>query len=112
MKLRPNFFNLAVLGVILLPLAGCVTPTPYQKAEGPNDGGYSELAGAQPGVFQVDFVADARNLAFAQYAAYYRAAELAFQNGYRYFQVLKAYNISKKDEPWGDPKDPVNSTPG
>src|SRR5579872_5576732 len=103
---RPNSSSMMkwiLTGVILFSW-GCASTTPYH-AQGDGIGGYLDKAGDTPGSFQVDYVADGRTLAFAKYAAYYRAAELTYETGFRYFIPLKAYDLTKKGKVWGDPKD-------
>ncbi len=91
---------------------GCASSLPYQKADDQGSPGYFDKALDSPGAFQIDFVADGKTLAYAKYAAYYRAAELAYETGYRYFIPLQAYDLTKKGKAWGDPNNPSSVTPG
>ena len=112
MKPISSKFNIAVLLASALLAGGCASSLPYQKAGEQGTPGYSEKALDTAGSFQIDFVADGRNLAFAKYAAYYRAAELTYETGYRYFLPLQAYDLTKKGKAWGDPNNPSSVTPG
>ena len=105
--------GIAALAVgLTIFLGGCAASLPYQRAESEGGYGYADKAGEAPGTFQVDFMAEGRNMAYAKYAAYYRAAELAYETGYRYFLVQQAYDLSKKGSSWGDPKNTTGTIPG
>jgi hypothetical protein len=72
---------------VVLFLAGCIGPTGYHQSD--LFGGYWDQAEAAPGSFHVRFLAQKRTYEFTKNCAYYRAAELAYEKGYRYFTVLK-----------------------
>jgi hypothetical protein len=101
-----HMIKMILTGLILLS-GGCASTSPYHQG-GEGLGGYTDKAGDTPGSFQVDYVAEGRTLAFAKYAAYYRAAELTYETGFRYFIPLNAYDLTKKGKVWGDPKDKLN----
>lgn len=108
MKIRigKNIFPL-----LLLTLAGCAASLPYQKAETPDGSGYTDQALDRPGCFQVDYLTEDKDKTFARYAAYYRAAELAYETGYRYFIPLKETDITKTGRAWV-PNKPSSVMPG
>jgi len=95
--LREKVVYLTALGWLL---TGCAGLAPYQKAAWTGGDGYVERAEMSPGAFEVRYVASGRTTAFVRYAAYYRAAELAYESGYRYFLPLKEEDITKKPEKW------------
>ncbi|HUO58578.1 MAG TPA: hypothetical protein VMV05_10430 [bacterium] len=104
-------FKLLAIGLTVF-LDGCAASLPYQRAESEGGYGYTDKAAETPGTFQIDFMAEGRTLEFAKYAAYYRGAELTFETGYRYFIVMRAYDLSKKGTSWGDPKNVSGGIPG
>ena len=112
MKYLSSKLNSALLLTSLLLFGGCASSLAYQKAADQGYPGYYDKALDNPGSFQIDFVTEDRNLAYAKYAAYYRAAELAYETGYRYFLPLQAYDLTKRGKAWGDPKNPSSITPG
>jgi len=101
-----------VLSGILSGIGGCAASLPYQRAADEGYPGYFERHLDSPGSFQIDYMVEDKSLAYAKYAVYYRAAELTYETGYRYFIVQKAYNLTKKGEAWGDPKNIVGGMPG
>ncbi len=111
-RLTTRFNSGIILSGILLFIGGCAASLPYQKAGEQGGPGYFDKHEDTEGAFQIDYVAEGRNLAYAKYAAYYRAAELAYETGYRYFIVTKAYDLTKKGKAWGDPKNLTGDTPG
>ena len=104
--------NFAVLVASSFLAGGCASSLPYQKAGDQGYPGYYEKALDSQGAFQIDYVVEGKTLAFAKYAAYYRAAELTYETGYRYFLPLQAYDLTKKGKAWGDPNNPSSITPG
>ncbi len=79
---------LGILGAFTaLLLAGCIGPTGYHR--GDLFGGYGDKAEGTAGAFEVRFQAQKRTFGFTKSSAYYRAAEVAYENGYRYFAVTK-----------------------
>lgn len=74
------------LAGIVLALSGCAGPTAYHR--GDLFGGYSDRdEGA--GAYEVRFEAQSRSLDFAKACVYYRAAEVTYEKGFRYFSVTK-----------------------
>lgn len=79
--------SLIPLGLTLLALAGCETPTLYQPAAGPTAVGYSEVR-IEPGRYRVTFLGGSGAPA-SQVSDFVllRAAELTVRDGYDWFRV-------------------------
>jgi hypothetical protein len=75
-------------------LAGGCGPTMYQRA-GVLGGGYADKPGQTPGQYEIDFVGQGRSFDFVKFAAYYHAAEVAYNNNFRYFLVMKADDMTQ-----------------
>jgi hypothetical protein len=99
-RMKKNPFPILHVLAVVLTLAGCAASLPYQKAETQDGNGYTDQALDRPGCFAVDYMAEGKDKTFARYAAYYRAAELAYETGYRYFIPLKEYDITKTGRAW------------
>lgn len=108
--MKPHFYFYTVgifLAGCLLFLGGCATG--YQRA-GAIGGGYSERP-ESAGVYEIDFVGQGRSFEFVKNAAYYHAAEVTFDNQYRYFRVLKAEDMTQTVwVPNGGPVPPSTTT--
>ena len=73
-------------------LSGGCASTGYGK-RGLVGGGYSDKE-IGPGAYEISFLAQRRSFDWTKDAIVYRAAELTYENGYRYFQVTDAADKS------------------
>ena len=88
-----------VLTGIVLVLAGCATG-PYYKEAGVIGGGWRQKKIA-PNYYGVYFVAAGGYAENARYGAQYRASEIGYQKGYRYFHVVKTEDNSQSQHVHG-----------
>lgn len=92
MKRSFAWMKMVISAGLMLGLAGCfMGPTGYHK--GDLFGGYGDSVEGT-GAFEVHFIAQKRSFDFAKDAALYRAAEVTYQNDYRYFVVKSVGDYS------------------
>jgi len=72
--------------LLLIFAGGCVSTTSYRAYREMTGTGYQQKVIGE-GTYEVAFVGG--ELDFCKQAAFYRAAELAWEKGFRYFQVLE-----------------------
>ncbi len=78
--------------VFLAGMSGCVGPALYEKADLFGNGYDDKDLGG--GLYEVVFEGQSRTMDFVKFAALYRAAEVAYEHSYHYFNVTKVTNMS------------------
>jgi len=84
---------------IVLTLAGCATG-PYYKEAGVIGGGWREKE-ISPNYYGVYFAAVGGYPDDARYGCQYRASEIGFKKGYRYFRIVKTEDNSQNQHVHG-----------
>ncbi len=93
-----KFLWMAVLLVSFVGVTGCVYDAAYCRYSGDSGTGYDEKH-FDDGSWGVEFVGGYPD--FCKEAAYYHAAELTWEKGYRYFKVLQKADVSRNVETSG-----------
>jgi hypothetical protein len=83
-----RLFNALILAIVLLLIAGCAGPIPYQKAEGQDGFGYSDYH-EKDNIYHVTFTAKpGTDMEEVVRLFNRRAKEVCAENGYEDYQTL------------------------
>jgi hypothetical protein len=96
--------NVFIFFSLFLFLSGCATSTGYTRAKNATGLGYSETK-LQEGVYSIQFKGNS-NTSFQRTAdfALLRGAEIALENGYRFFSIIgKEYDSATMEDSYSTP---------